>query len=75
MIKIKIDNPDKLASNVLIKKSAFVSFDYDGRVVDFIKKMGTRIYNPDNRTWEMPINNIVSLCNKFEDMEIIIEGV
>ena len=74
MIKIKIDNPDKLASNVLIKKSAFVSFDYDGRVVDFIKKMGTRIYNPDNRTWEMPINNIVSLCNKFEDIEIIIEG-
>lgn len=75
MIKIKIDKPDKLASNVLIKKSAFVSFDYDGRVVDFIKKMGTRIYNPDNRTWEMPINNIVSLCNKFEDIEIIIEGV
>ena len=74
MIKIKIDNPDKLASNVLIKKSAFVSFDYDGRVVDFIKKMGTRIYNPDNRTWEMPINNIVSLCNNFEDIEIIIEG-
>lgn len=74
MIKIKIDKPDKLASNVLIKKSAFVSFDYDGRVVDFIKKMGTRIYNPDNRTWEMPINNIVSLCNKFEDIEIIIEG-
>ena len=74
MIKIKIDNPDKLASNVLIKKSAFVSFDYDGRVVDFIKKMGTRIYNPDNRSWEMPINNIVSLCNKFEDIEIIIEG-
>lgn len=74
MIKIKIDNPDKLASNVLIKKSAFVSFDYDGRIVDFIKKMGTRIYNPDNRTWEMPINNIVSLCNKFEDIEIIIEG-
>lgn len=74
MIKIKIDNPDKLASNVLIKKSAFVSFDYDGRIVDFIKKMGTRIYNPDNRTWEMPINNIVALCNKFEDIEIIIEG-
>jgi SNF2 family DNA or RNA helicase len=75
MIKIKIDNPDKLASNVLIKKSAFVSFDYDGRIVDFIKKMGTRIYNADNRTWEMPLNNIVSLCNKFEDIEIIIEGV
>jgi SNF2 family DNA or RNA helicase len=74
MIKIKIANPDKLASNVLIKKSAFVSFDYDGRIVDFIKKMGTRIYNPDNRTWEMPINNIISLCNKFEDIEIIIEG-
>ena len=75
MIKIKIDKPDKLSNNILVKKSAFVSFDYNGEIVNFIKKMGTRVYNPDNHTWEMPINNIISLCNKFENEDIQISGI
>ena len=75
MIRIHIDKPDKLKNNILVKKSAFVSFDYNPEIVSFIKKMGTRIYNPDNHTWEIPINNIISLCNKFENEEIRISGI
>ena len=75
MIKIHIGEPDKLSNNILVKKSAFVSFDYNPEIVSFIKKMGTRVYNPDNHTWEMPINNIISLCNKFENEEIRISGI
>lgn len=75
MIKIHIGEPDKLSNNVLVKKSAFVSFDYNPDIVSFIKQMGTRVYNPTNHTWEMPINNIISLCNKFENEEIKIDGV
>ena len=75
MIRIHIDTPDKLRNNILVKKSAFVSFDYNPDIVSFIKQMGTRVYNPDNHTWEMPINNIVSLCNKFENEEIKIDGI
>lgn len=75
MIRIHIGEPEKLSNNILVKKSAFVSFDYNPDIVSFIKKMGTRIYNPDNHTWEMPINNIVSLCNKFENEEIKIDGI
>lgn len=75
MIRIHIGEPDKLSNNILVKKSAFVSFDYNPDIVSFIKKMGTRVYNPDNHTWEMPINNIVSLCNKFENEEIKISGI
>lgn len=75
MIKIHIGEPDKLSNNILVKKSAFVSFDYNPDIVSFIKQMGTRIYNPDNHTWEMPINNIISLCNKFENEEIQISGI
>lgn len=75
MIRIHIGEPDKLSNNILVKKSAFVSFDYNPDIASFIKKMGTRIYNPDNHTWEMPINNIISLCNKFENEEIKIEGI
>lgn len=75
MIRIHIGGPEKLSNNILVKKSAFVSFDYNPDIVSFIKKMGTRIYNPDNHTWEMPINNIISLCNKFENEEIQISGI
>lgn len=75
MIKIHIGEPEKLSNNILVKKSAFVSFDYNPDIVSFIKQMGTRVYNPNNHTWEMPINNIIGLCNKFENEEIKIEGI
>lgn len=75
MINIRIDNPVKLKNNILVKKSAFVSFDYNTEVISYIKAMSTRFYNPDNREWEMPIQNIIWLCNKFENEEIKISGV
>lgn len=75
MIRIHIGKPDKLSNNILVKKSAFVSFDYNPDIVNYIKQMGTRVYNPDNHTWEMPINNIIALCNKFENEEIHISGI
>lgn len=75
MIRIHIEEPEKLSNNILVKKSAFVSFDYNPDIVSFIKQMGTRVYNPDNHTWEMPVNNIISLCNKFENEEIKIDGI
>lgn len=75
MIKIHIGEPEKLSNNILVKKSAFVSFGYNPDIVNYIKQMGTRVYNPDNHTWEMPINNIIGLCNKFENEEIKIEGI
>lgn len=75
MIKIHIGEPEKLSNNILVKKSAFVSFDYNPDIVSFIKQMGTRVYNAENHTWEMPVNNIISLCNKFENEEIKISGV
>lgn len=75
MIRIHIGEPEKLSNNILVKKSAFVSFDYNPDIVSFIKQLGTMIYNPDNRSWEIPINNIISLCNKFENEEIQISGI
>jgi SNF2 family DNA or RNA helicase len=75
MIRIHIGEPEKLSNNILVKKSAFVSFDYNPDIVNYIKQMGTRVYNPDNHTWEMPINNIIGLCNKFENEEIQISGI
>ena len=75
MIRIHIGEPEKLSNNILVKKSAFISFDYNPEIVSFIKQMGTRVYNPNTRTWEIPVNNIISLCNKFENEEIQISGI
>ena len=75
MIKIRIGEPEQLKNNILVKKSAFVSFDYRGEIVDFIKQMGTRVYNQYTKSWEIPVNNIIALCNKFEDEEIKISGI
>lgn len=75
MIKIHIGEPEKLSNNILVKKSAFVSFDYNPDIVSFIKQMRTRVYNAENHSWEIPVNNIISLCNKFENEEIKIDGI
>lgn len=75
MIKIKIDKPNKLANNILVEYSAFVSFDYDAEIVSYIKEMGTRVYEPDTHTWEMPVASIIGLCNKFTNHDIEITGI
>lgn len=74
MINITLATPQKLNNNILVKTSAFVSFDYDARIVEYIKNMSTRVYIPEIHTWEMPAMNIIGLCNHFEDMEIEIKG-
>lgn len=75
MIRIEIGEPNKLAGNILVKKVAFVTFDYDSRIVDYVRNLGTRVYNPDNHSWEIPISDIIGLCNKFSDTNIEITGV
>lgn len=75
MIKIKIGEPVKLTNNILVKKSAFVSFSYNPSIVSFIKNMFIQVYDPMTHSWEIPIDNIVSLCNRFENETIKITGI
>lgn len=75
MIDIVIGEPNALANNVLVEKSAFVSFEYNSDIVTYIQQMSTRKYNPDTRTWEMPIQNIIGLCNHFKDVPVKISGM
>jgi SNF2 family DNA or RNA helicase len=74
MVNIRIGEPNKLKNNILVKKSAFLSFPYNGTMINFIKNMGLRYYIPEDRTWEIPVNNIIAFCNKFENEEIVITG-
>lgn len=74
MINIVIDDPLKLKDNILVKKSAFVTFDYDAKIVEYMQGLSTRVYNPADKEWEMPVENLIGFCNKFENDEIKITG-
>lgn len=75
MIRIKIGKPNKLSGNILVKLSAFVSFDYNEEIISFIRNMSTRVYIPENYSWEIPAQNIPAICNRFEEEEIEITGI
>lgn len=75
MINIDIGNPLKLKDNIVVKKSAFISFPYNAEIINYIKNMSIRKYDPNTHVWEVPINSIIGFCNKFEDENITISGV
>lgn len=75
MISINIGNPFKLKDNIVVKKSAFVSFPYNPEIISYIKNMSIRKYDPDTHVWEIPITSIIGFCNKFENEDITISGV
>jgi superfamily II DNA or RNA helicase len=75
MIRIHIGEPKKLSDNIIVKKSAFISFPYKAEIINYIKNMSIRKYDPDTHVWEVPINSIIGFCNKFEDENITISGV
>lgn len=75
MININIGNPSKLKDNVVVKKSAFVSFPYNPEIISYIKSMSIRKYDPNTHVWEIPITSIIGFCNKFENEDITISGV
>ncbi len=74
-INIQIGVPDKLATNVLVKNSAFIACDYDSEVVSYLKGLSTRVYHPDTKAWETPIAAVSAFVNKFTQHEFIIEGI
>lgn len=74
MITIKIKDCVKLKPTSLSPKSGFVSFNYDSELVEYIKSLGTRIYLPDTREWEVPLTAIPTICNKLTTRNIKIVG-
>lgn len=71
--------------NIVIKDSVkcngdyslFVSFKYDedfSDILGIIKSFSTRFYNKDDKTWELPFNQLGNLVNKLSDYDINISG-
>lgn len=74
MISIHLDEPKALKDNILISYSAFITFNYDPMIVKYMQDLSIRSYDPADKSWEIPVENIINLCNTFSDQEIVISG-
>ena len=74
MITITIAQPVKLKPTPISPMSGFVEFDYDSQLVDYIKSLGTRVYIPEKRQWEVPITSVPTICNKLTTQHVEIVG-
>lgn len=75
MVEINIKEPVKLKPTSLSKLSAFVSFNYDSDLVSIVKSLGTRVYLPDSRCWEIPESSVPMLLNRLSSYDVRLTGV
>lgn len=74
MVNITIAQPVKLKPTSLSKLSAFVSFDYDAELVSIVKELGTRVYLPEDKSWEIPESAVPMLMHKLKKYNVMIIG-
>lgn len=71
MILIDIRKSNKLKDS---EYSAFIKFDYNSKIVDAIRELPFRYYNPSETEWEVPTNRVEYLINKLKEFDIKICG-
>lgn len=74
MVYIDIAQPNKLKPTSLSKLSAFVSFEYNSDLVSIVKGLGTRVYLPDKKSWEIPESAVPMLMNRLKEYDVTIRG-
>ena len=74
MVHIEIAQPERLKPTSLSKLSAFVSFEYESNLVSIIKSMGTRVYIPEKKTWEIPESAVPMLMSRLHDYDVLLRG-
>ena len=74
-INVRINKPKKV--NILLsKKSAFISFDYNEKLKDFIKNFSYRNYDPTTREWEIlesDLKTLIEVWSKYAKIDIVDE--
>lgn len=75
MVNINIAQPVKLKPTSLSKLSAFVSFDYDAELVSTVKELGTRVYLPYEKCWEIPESAVPMLMQKLKKYDVTLTGI
>ena len=71
MITINIQKSRKLKN---YEYSMFVKFDYDNRIVETIKTLSERFYDPNEKEWELPIKKLSYLTEQLQDFDFEITG-
>ena len=73
MVRIQVRQANKVSG----EKSLFITFDFSYQILDIIKALPSRIYNPDNREWEVPSLLLDKLRKSFsnEGIEYSIQGL
>ena len=74
MVYIDIAQTNKLKPTSLSKLSAFVSFEYNSDLVSIVKSLGTRVYLPDKKSWEIPESAVPMLMNRLKEYDVTIRG-
>lgn len=74
MVYIDIAQPNKLKPTSLSKLSAFVSFEYNSDLVSIVKSLGTRVYLPEKKSWEIPESAVPMLMNRLKEYDVTIRG-
>lgn len=54
--------------------SMFVSFPYDTRIIDIVREMPTRYWDPDKKEWEIPALKLKEFTSKISDFEYELSG-
>lgn len=70
MIQIEIKKAKKFKTEF----SAFVSFDYNTKIVALLRSLPFKYYNPDTTTWEIPIDKIKTIIEGCEGFSITLKG-
>ena len=70
MINIEIKDSIKCNGDY----SLFVSFEYNEDILDIVKQFPSRFYNRDDKTWELPFNQLGNVVNRLSKYDINISG-
>ena len=72
MINIEIREKEKNRCDE--EYSAFVTFDYDSNIVNIIKSINFRFYNPDTTCWELPLSQLECFISQVPGYDIKLTG-
>lgn len=70
MITIRIDESNRCD----VEYSMYISFEYNQRIVDTIRALPTRYWNPDTKEWEVPLKKLQHITESLSDFDIEITG-
>lgn len=62
------------AKRITDSYSAFLSFDYNAKIVNIIRELPVRFYDKNHRTWEVPVSSVNELIDKLQDFNIKLIG-